>query len=96
MVRSDLGLQKEESSHLDEMRSSNHISTQSKGSLTLECNKNIGGHYIKALQLWRENFLLNFDDKIMPALLNSNPSTSKETVEVFRRKSQTTFLHIRF
>ncbi|CZR57390.1 related to cyclopropane synthase [Phialocephala subalpina] len=64
----------------------NHISTQSKGSLTLERVENIGRHYTKTLRLWRENFLFNFDDKIMPALLNSHHTLSKETVEVFRRK----------
>jgi cyclopropane-fatty-acyl-phospholipid synthase len=48
--------------------------------------ENIGGHYAKALRLWRKNFLLHFDDKIMPALLDSHPTMSKKAVEVFRRK----------
>jgi cyclopropane-fatty-acyl-phospholipid synthase len=64
----------------------NHINTQSKGTLILERVENLGGHYIKTLRLWRENFLLNFDEKIVPALLHSYPMLSRETVEVFRRK----------
>lgn len=64
----------------------NHINMQSHGTLTLERIKNIGGHYTKTLRLWRESFLFNFDDTIMPALLKSHPTLSKETVEVFRRK----------
>ncbi|KAG6354239.1 hypothetical protein INS49_004843 [Diaporthe citri] len=64
----------------------NRISTQSKGSLTLERVENIGGHYTRALQLWRAAFLLNFDDKIRPALLDSYPEMSKEATEVFHKK----------
>lgn len=64
----------------------NHINTQSNGSLTLERVENIGGHYVKTLRLWRENFLLNFDEKIRPALLHSNPEMSKDAIEVFRKK----------
>lgn len=64
----------------------NHINTQSNGSLTLERVENIGGHYVKTLRLWREKFLLNFHDKIRPALLNSNPDISKDAIEVFRKK----------
>ncbi|KUJ09820.1 cyclopropane-fatty-acyl-phospholipid synthase [Mollisia scopiformis] len=64
----------------------NHISTQSKGTLTLERVENIGGHYTKTLRLWRESFLLNFDDKIKPALLNGHPAMSEEAIEVFSRK----------
>lgn len=64
----------------------NHINKQSNGSLTLERVENIGGHYVKTLRLWRERFLLNFDDKIRPALLNSNPEMSKDAIEVFRKK----------
>ncbi|KAH8787818.1 Mycolic acid cyclopropane synthetase-domain-containing protein [Diaporthe sp. PMI_573] len=64
----------------------NHISRQSKGGLTLESVENIGGHYVKALRLWRESFLCNFEDKIKPALLNDHPTMSKLDIEVFRRK----------
>jgi cyclopropane-fatty-acyl-phospholipid synthase len=64
----------------------NHISRQSKGGLTLESVENIGGHHVKALRLWRESFLCNFEDKIKPALLNDHPTMSKLDIEVFRRK----------
>lgn len=64
----------------------NHINTQSNGSLTLERVENIGGHYVKTLRSWRESFLLNFDDKVRPALLNSHPGMSKDAIEVFRKK----------
>jgi cyclopropane fatty-acyl-phospholipid synthase-like methyltransferase len=63
-----------------------HISTQSKGTLTVERVENIGGHYTKTLRLWRENFLLEFDEKIKSALLESHPAMSNESIEVFRRK----------
>ncbi|KAH9223905.1 Mycolic acid cyclopropane synthetase-domain-containing protein [Leptodontidium sp. 2 PMI_412] len=64
----------------------NHINTQSHGTLTLERVENIGGHYIKTLRLWRENFILKFEEKIKPALLESHPSMSDESVGAFRRK----------
>lgn len=64
----------------------NHISTQSHGSLTLENVENIGGHYTKTLRLWRESFLLNFEDKIRPALLDNHPDMSESAVEMFRKK----------
>ncbi|KAH7360355.1 Mycolic acid cyclopropane synthetase-domain-containing protein [Rhexocercosporidium sp. MPI-PUGE-AT-0058] len=64
----------------------NHINTQSQGTLTLERVENIGGHYVKTLRLWRETFMLNFEEKIKPALLESYPSMSDESVEIFRRK----------
>lgn len=63
-----------------------HIHTQSKGTLTLERLENIGGHYTKALRLWRENFLSNFDETIRPALIKSHPTMSEESIEAFRRK----------
>jgi cyclopropane-fatty-acyl-phospholipid synthase len=58
---------------------------QSNGYLTLERVENIGGHYTMALRLWRENFLLSFDDKIKPALI-LHPTLLKEDVNLFRRK----------
>ncbi|KAF4987131.1 hypothetical protein FDECE_15575 [Fusarium decemcellulare] len=64
----------------------NHVTTQSQGTLTLERVENIGGHYAKALRLWRQNFLDNFDDKITPALLECYPTISDESIQVFRRK----------
>ena len=64
----------------------NHITTQSNGTLIVENVENIGGHYVKALRLWREAFLDNFDEKIHPALLKGHPTMTSEAVEVFRRK----------
>ena len=63
-----------------------HIHRQSKGTLTLERLENIGGHYTKALRLWREDFLSEFDETIRPALIKSHPTMSEESVEAFRRK----------
>ncbi|KAJ6440213.1 L-aminoadipate-semialdehyde dehydrogenase [Purpureocillium lavendulum] len=64
----------------------NHITTQSKGTLIVEHMENIGGHYAKALRLWREKFLLSFEGTITPALLERNPIMSKEEIGLFRRK----------
>lgn len=64
----------------------NHISTQSKGSLILDRVENIGGHYTRALRLWRESFLLKFHHEIGPALLDSYPEMSKEAIGVFHKK----------
>lgn len=72
----------------------NHITQQSKGTLIVEKVENIGGHYAKALRLWKENFLGNFDTKIKPALLREHPEMSKEGVEVFRRKWEVGIPHM--
>lgn len=64
----------------------NHISAQSDGSLTLENVENIGGHYTRTLRLWRESFLLTFENKIRPALLHDHPEMSESAVEMFRKK----------
>jgi cyclopropane fatty-acyl-phospholipid synthase-like methyltransferase len=48
--------------------------------------ENIGGHYSKALRLWKEDFLANFDDKIRPALRKEHPEMTDEEMDVFRRK----------
>lgn len=64
----------------------NHISTESQGTLVVERVENIGGHYAKALRLWKEKFLANFESEIRPALRTEHPDMSEEGVEVFRRK----------
>ncbi|KAL2137224.1 hypothetical protein VTI74DRAFT_6435 [Chaetomium olivicolor] len=64
----------------------NHISTASKGTLIVERVENIGGHYVRTLRLWKEQFLVNFEDKIRPALLREHPDMTDEGIEVFRRK----------
>ncbi|KAI1116750.1 cyclopropane-fatty-acyl-phospholipid synthase [Nemania sp. NC0429] len=63
-----------------------HISTQSRGTLVVERIENIGGHYVKCLRLWKENFLANFDSKIRPALKREHGHMTEEEVNVFRRK----------
>ena len=64
----------------------NHISTESQGTLVVERVENIGGHYAKALRLWKEKFLAKFESEIRPALRTQHPDMSDEEVEVFRRK----------
>lgn len=64
----------------------NHISSASKGTLIVEKVENIGGHYTKALRLWREKFLYNFDLKITGALSREYPGMGPEEMEVWRRK----------
>ncbi|KAK1827648.1 Tuberculostearic acid methyltransferase UfaA1 [Podospora conica] len=62
----------------------NHISKESNGTLIIESVENIGGHYAKALRLWREAFVANFEEKIKPSLLERG-STVEET-EIFLQK----------
>lgn len=64
----------------------NHISTESKGTLIVENVENIGGHYSKALRLWKEEFLAKFEDKIRPALKKEHKGMTDEEMDVFRRK----------
>lgn len=61
----------------------------SEGTLILDKLENIGGHYVKALSTWRENFLGNFTDKIRPELMKRNPDVD---VEVFKRKWEVSYL----
>ncbi|ERT00831.1 hypothetical protein HMPREF1624_02064 [Sporothrix schenckii ATCC 58251] len=63
-----------------------HITTESAGTLIVECIENIGGHYARTLRLWRENFLARFDDTIRPALRKEHAGMSDAEIEVFRRK----------
>ncbi|KAK4108448.1 cyclopropane-fatty-acyl-phospholipid synthase [Canariomyces notabilis] len=64
----------------------NHITTESKGTLIVEKVENIGGHYARALRLWRERFLATFNSTIRPALKKEHPDMGEEEIEVFRRK----------
>jgi len=68
-----------------------HISKESNGTLIVENIENIGGHYSKALRLWREEFLTNFEDKIRPALKEEHADMTDEAIEVFRRKWEVGF-----
>ena len=62
------------------------ISKGSEGTLVVEKIENIGGHYAKALRLWRENFMGNFESRIRPALMMEHEEMGDKEVEVFRRK----------
>ncbi|KAK0714800.1 cyclopropane-fatty-acyl-phospholipid synthase [Lasiosphaeris hirsuta] len=64
----------------------NHITNESKGTLIIEKVENIGGHYAKALRLWKEAFLAEFEAKIRPALQAEHPEMTEAEIEVFRRK----------
>jgi len=65
-----------------------HMTTQSKGTLIVESVENIGAHYARALRLWKEKFIMEFDDKIATTILSRAPTTSHdmEATEIFRRK----------
>jgi cyclopropane-fatty-acyl-phospholipid synthase len=62
------------------------IERGSRGKLIVEEVKSFGGHYVKALRLWKERFLGNFDAVIMPSLKKMYPDMAREDVEVFKRK----------
>ena len=57
----------------------------------MEKIENIGGHYTKALRLWKEKFLANFDCKIRPALKREHKGMSEDEIDVFRRKWEVRF-----
>jgi cyclopropane-fatty-acyl-phospholipid synthase len=63
-----------------------NISKGSEGTLVMEKIENIGGHYVKTLRLWRENFMRNFESRIRPALMVEHKEMGDKEVEVFRRK----------
>jgi cyclopropane-fatty-acyl-phospholipid synthase len=64
------------------------IQTASAGSLVVDSIENIGPHYSKALRLWREAFLDNWESKIKPQLLKEkkDEGMDDEGAEIFRRK----------
>jgi cyclopropane-fatty-acyl-phospholipid synthase len=62
------------------------IEKGSKGSLIPEKLENIGGHYARALRLWREAFTKNFESKIAPALREQHDDIDEDEIEVFKRK----------
>lgn len=64
----------------------NHISKESEGTLIVEKVENIGGHYAKALRLWKESFLKNFQSRIRPSLKQRHRGMTDEEIEVFRKK----------
>ncbi|PVH92784.1 cyclopropane-fatty-acyl-phospholipid synthase [Periconia macrospinosa] len=66
----------------------NSITTGSAGSLVVDNVENIGPHYVKALRIWRENFLGNWEGGIKNQLLGDqkNRGMDEESAEVFKRK----------
>lgn len=62
------------------------ISKGSDGTLIVERIENIGGHYAKTLRLWKEEFILNFESKIKPALMRDHKEMGEREIEVFRKK----------
>lgn len=62
------------------------INIGSEGTLVVEKIENIGGHYAKTLRLWREEFMLNFESRIRPALMLEHEDMGEKEVAVFRRK----------
>ncbi|KAF1841225.1 cyclopropane-fatty-acyl-phospholipid synthase [Cucurbitaria berberidis CBS 394.84] len=64
------------------------IHSASSGSLIVDSIENIGPHYPKALRLWREDFLDNWEGKIKPQLIKekSSEGMDDEGAEVFKRK----------
>lgn len=70
------------------------VESMAKGSdskLIIDQIENIGGHYAKTLRIWRENFMLNFDDRIRPALLTEHEGMTLRDVELFRRKWEVSY-----
>ena len=68
-----------------------NISKGSQGTLVVERIENIGGHYAKTLRLWREQFMLNFESRIRPALMMEHEEMGDNAVDVFRKKWECTF-----
>lgn len=64
------------------------IERASNGNLIPDGMLNIGGHYVKTLRLWREQFEKNFDNQICPALIEEHQNMTEKDVELFRRKWQ--------
>ncbi|KAJ9145428.1 Tuberculostearic acid methyltransferase UfaA1 [Pleurostoma richardsiae] len=62
------------------------IDRGSKGKLVVEEIKSVGAHYVRALRCWNENFHANFEDKIVPALLERHPAMTRAEMDIFKRK----------
>lgn len=62
------------------------IDRASKGRLVVEDIQSVSGHYVKALRLWREKFLENWEKVIVPALREKRPGMSDKDMDVFKRK----------
>lgn len=63
----------------------------SGGRLVVDSVSNIGPHYARTLREWRQRFLANFDDVVVPALKKEYPDVmsgrnGRSEIEVFKRK----------
>lgn len=66
----------------------NSIANGSNGTLVVDIVENIGPHYAKALRLWRESFLDNWESNIREQLVaeKKGEGMDEEGAEVFKRK----------
>lgn len=62
------------------------INAGSKGKLVVEEIISLGGHYVKTLQCWKDNFMDNFEEMIVPALRKEHPCMTDADLDVFLRK----------
>ncbi|KDQ27768.1 hypothetical protein PLEOSDRAFT_1040411 [Pleurotus ostreatus PC15] len=63
----------------------------SGGRLIVDSVSNIGPHYARTLREWRQRFLANFEDVVVPALKKEYPDvmtgrSGRSEIEVFKRK----------
>jgi cyclopropane-fatty-acyl-phospholipid synthase len=68
------------------------INAGSKGLLVVDSIENIGPHYAKTLRMWKEKFMLNFEDRIRPALLAEHQGMTEADTALFRRKWEVSFM----
>ncbi|RFU29051.1 hypothetical protein B7463_g7292, partial [Scytalidium lignicola] len=61
------------------------IHAGSKGSLEIETVQNIGPHYIRTLQCWKENFERNWGS-IRASYVEKHKDATEEDIEAFRRR----------
>ena len=62
------------------------IDRGSKGRLVVEDIKSVSGHYVATLRLWREKFLEDWGNTIVPALIEKKPGMTDVDLEIFKRK----------
>lgn len=62
------------------------ITSGSQNKLIVDSVLDIGPHYSRALRLWREKFLENFESRIKPSLLAEHKGMTNSDVELFKRK----------
>ena len=58
----------------------------SNGNLVVNELEDIGPRYAKTLRLWKENFIMNYETLIRPALLAKHSGMTDNDAELFKRK----------